>query len=89
MVLKNLSYKKPLKLGFSVKRYSYRFLAVKSLNLIGFLILKMRLICRDDLQPLEMIDLTYPLVYFISVIHRRVKKEQRRNLYSEVEELQP
>ena len=94
MVLKNLiknqlSYKKPLKLGFSVKRYSDRFLAIKSLNLIGFLILKMRLICRDDLQPLEMIDLTYPLVYFISVIHRRVKKEQRRNLYSEVEELQP
>ena len=64
MVLKNLiknqlSYKKTLKFGSSVKRYSDRFSAIKSLNLIGFWILKMRLIRRDDLQPLEMIDLTF------------------------------
>ena len=51
--------KKTLKFGFSVKRYSDRFSAIKSLNLIGFWILKMRLIRRDDLQPLEMIDLTF------------------------------
>ena len=55
----NCHTKKTLKFGFSVKRYSDRFSAIKSLNLIGFWILKMRLIRRDDLQPLEMIDLTF------------------------------
>ena len=55
----NCLTKKTLKFGFSVKRYSDRFSAIKSLNLIGFWILKMRLIRRDHLQPLEMIDLTF------------------------------
>ena len=54
----NCLTKKTLKFGSSVKWYSDRFSAIKSLNLIGFWILKMRLIRRDDLQPLEMIDLT-------------------------------
>ena len=52
-------HKKALKFRFSVKRYSNCFSAIKSLNLIGFWIFKKHLIRIDNLQPLEMIDLTF------------------------------